>query len=52
LGPVVEEYQEPTIRKIIFGNYRIIYRFDGTRIEILTIYHGARLLGDNALEKN
>ena len=32
------------IREIILGNYRIIYRLQQEEAEILTVYHGARLL--------
>ncbi|MBM2817397.1 MAG: hypothetical protein HW421_4159, partial [Ignavibacteria bacterium] len=29
---------------IFFGNYRIIYRIKDELVEILTVYHSARLL--------
>jgi len=32
------------IREIILGNYRIIYRIKDDIVEILTVYHSARLL--------
>jgi addiction module RelE/StbE family toxin len=43
-GRVVPEMNNPDIREIILGNYRIIYRLKPELVEILTIYHGARLL--------
>jgi toxin ParE1/3/4 len=43
-GRVVPEYGKPSIREIILGNYRIIYRLTGSRAQVLTVYHGARLL--------
>ena len=43
-GRIVPEYGKPAIREIILGNYRIIYRIIGARVQILTIYHSARLL--------
>jgi ABC-type methionine transport system ATPase subunit len=49
-GESVQEYQRPDVREIVFGNYRIIYRFDGRQITIITVYHGARLLDDRFLE--
>ncbi len=44
LGRVVPERQDPGIREIIRGNYRIVYRLceDPRRIEIWRIWHGAR----------
>ncbi len=51
-GQVVEEYNKPNVREILYGNYRIIYRFDGKRIEVITVYHSARLLDDRLLERN
>jgi hypothetical protein len=37
------------IREIFFGMYRIIYHVSDDRIEILTVYHGARLLDETDL---
>ena len=34
------------LREIIQGDYRIIYRADDARADILTVYHGARLLDE------
>jgi plasmid stabilization system protein ParE len=44
LGRMVPERQDPQIREIIRGNYRIVYRVrEGPpRIEIWRIWHGAR----------
>lgn len=43
-GRVVPEINDAEIREIILGNYRIVYRYRDILVEILTIYHGARLL--------
>jgi toxin ParE1/3/4 len=43
-GRMVPETDHPSIREIILGNYRIIYRAQYATVEILTIYHSARLL--------
>ena len=43
-GRVVPESDNPEIREIILGNYRIVYRLNRNTTEILTICHGARLL--------
>ena len=48
-GRIVPEKHDPAIREIILGNYRIIYRVrDG--VDLLTIYHGARLLDPSQLD--
>ncbi len=50
LGRIVPEINSENIREIILGNFRIIYRVDEDVIEILTVYHSARLLEiDNRL---
>jgi plasmid stabilization system protein ParE len=43
-GRIVPEVQKENVRETFFGNYRIIYRVNSSVVEILTIYHGARLL--------
>ena len=43
LGKTVDEINDPQIKEIIEGNYRIIYRIvSENRIDILLIHHGAR----------
>lgn len=49
-GRIVPEIQNPDLREIFFGNYRIIYRLQSSIVEILTIYHGARLLMPDELD--
>jgi len=45
IGRVVPEVGLDNIREIIFGSYRIIYRIVSLdRIDIITIYHSARIL--------
>jgi plasmid stabilization system protein ParE len=46
----VEELGDPAIREIVYGNYRIIYLFDGEKLEIITVRHAARLLRGKDLE--
>ncbi len=41
-GRVVPEVGKKSIREIILGNYRIIYRVLPDEVEILTVHHGAR----------
>jgi plasmid stabilization system protein ParE len=43
-GRTLPELHNLTIRESILGNYRIVYRAKKDLVEILTIYHGARLL--------
>jgi addiction module RelE/StbE family toxin len=43
-GQVVPEIGNEEIREILLGNYRLIYRARNGRIDILTVFHGARLL--------
>lgn len=45
LGRVVEEFNDNSIRELIEGNYRIIYKIKSDiHVDILRIYHSARLL--------
>ena len=44
LGRMVPGKNDPIIREIIFGNFRIVYRVKPKVVELLTIHHGARLL--------
>ncbi len=41
-GRVVPELLREEIRELIYGNYRLIYRVSGRRIEVLTVRHGRR----------
>src|ERR1051325_4274220 len=44
-GRVVPEFERQEIRELIVQSYRIVYRLQGEDVEILTVHHGARLLG-------
>ncbi|MFM9904055.1 MAG: type II toxin-antitoxin system RelE/ParE family toxin [Pyrinomonadaceae bacterium] len=48
-GRIVPETNNPNIREILLGNYRIVYRLKYSTAEILTIYHGSRLLYPDSL---
>jgi len=48
-GRVVPEIGDAAVREIILGNYRLVYRLRGETAEILTVYHGARLLDPERL---
>ena|ERR1035437_9110152 len=45
LGRIVPETKNESIRELILGSYRIIYRIiSKDRIDILTVHHSAKLL--------
>jgi plasmid stabilization system protein ParE len=48
-GNIVEELRHRDVREILHGNCRIIYRVARNRVEILTVYHAARLLDERAI---
>lgn len=48
-GRIVPELKNPRIREIISGNYRIVYRLKEKTAEILTVYHGAKLLDPSTI---
>ena len=43
-GRTVPEIGNPDIRELIYRGYRIVYRLNGDRIEILSVFEGHRLL--------
>ncbi len=43
-GSVVAEVGNPSIRELVHGSYRIIYRVTEARAEVLTVFHSARIL--------
>jgi plasmid stabilization system protein ParE len=43
-GRMVPEMENPALREIIYGSYRIIYELDNSNVQILTVIHGMRLL--------
>jgi plasmid stabilization system protein ParE len=43
-GRVVPEVNDPAVREVIHGTYRIVYRLIHDEIHILTVHHIARLL--------
>ena len=48
MGREVPEYQNPTIRELIYQNYRIVYEVQDTAVWILLIIHGSRWLPETA----
>jgi plasmid stabilization system protein ParE len=43
-GQMVPEFNDPSIRELLEGPYRIIYRVEPKRIAVLALIHGARTL--------
>ncbi len=50
MGRIVPELNIKTIREIIHGNYRIIYKYDSKSINILTVRNVKQLLSFDNLE--
>lgn len=42
-GRMVPEVGDESIREVIHGNYRIVYRLRSDVVEIATVFHGTRL---------
>jgi plasmid stabilization system protein ParE len=40
---MVEELNDPEIREIVYGNYRVVYHYNGKRVVVLSVMHAARL---------
>ena len=53
LGRPVPELQDPSIKQILCGNYRIIYEvLNRQQVSMITVHHQSRLLRNNpALKK-
>jgi len=49
-GRMVPEMKDPTIREIILGHYRIVYRIKSETVHVLTVHHGAKLLDPSKLK--
>lgn len=43
-GRMVPEAGDESLREVLYGNYRIVYRVKPDAIEVLTVFHGAYLL--------
>lgn len=49
MGRMVPETHNTDIREVILGNYRIVYRVRGYDVEVLTVYHSARLFDPSTI---
>jgi len=43
-GRVVPEVGDDSLREVLYGNYRLVYRLQAESVEVVTVYHAARLL--------
>ncbi len=48
-GRMVPEFSKDEIRELLHGNYRIIYQFSSSEIEILTVRHGSQILPEDEI---
>ena len=46
-GSMVPPFDNPSLREIFVGNYRIIYRLKDDVCSVVTVIHGARRLPDS-----
>ena len=44
IGRVVPEYDDESIREIIVGSYRVVYRLRRQRVSVVAVVHGSRNL--------
>ena len=44
IGKMVLDFNDPSIKEIVIQNYRLVYKYEESKIEILTVIHGSRLL--------
>jgi plasmid stabilization system protein ParE len=49
LGAMVPEFEDQSIREVMERSYRIIYRIQNDRVEVLAVVHGARRLSSHML---
>lgn len=42
-GRIVPEIDDPAVREVIQGSYRIVYRLIHEEIHVVTVHHAARL---------
>lgn len=47
VGRIVPKYDNPNLRELIVGSYRIIYRITSDHIDVLAVFHGAQQLPDS-----
>ncbi|WP_052034969.1 type II toxin-antitoxin system RelE/ParE family toxin [Rhodopirellula europaea] len=48
-GEVVPEFGREDLREVLPGNYRIIYRVAELRVDVLAVFHSARIFDERDL---
>jgi addiction module RelE/StbE family toxin len=46
LGRIVPEFGQPSLRELIIRSYRLVYRLRGELVEVVTVFHAARIFPD------
>jgi plasmid stabilization system protein ParE len=46
VGRIVPELGEPSLRELIVRPYRLVYRLRGEVVEVVTVFHAARMFPD------
>ena len=44
MGRRVPELDDPDMRELILSNYRLIYRINDEKIQVIRLFHGSRIL--------
>ena len=44
IGRIVPEYKNPSLRELIYQNYRIVYKLNHKTVYIILVIHGTRIL--------
>jgi len=47
-GRIVPEFGTEELREVLWRSYRIVYRTSPTAVEVVTVFHGARLFPDES----
>ena len=50
-GRIVPEFENPAIRELIIGSYRLVYRIRRESIRVVRVHHSAQLLTLKSLRK-
>ena len=49
-GRIVPETGSKSIRELIYGNYRVVYRVEESRLSVLTVRHGKQVLPEDEIK--
>jgi plasmid stabilization system protein ParE len=50
-GEVIPEIGREELREVLQGNYRIIYRVSESRVDILAVFHSARIFDERDISE-